>query len=472
MNDDIWLRLFLAVQTYDIEGPFGFHLLLVLILILVNGFFAASEMAVVTLKANAVRLKAEEGNSKAKILIKFIENQGHFLATIQIGVTLAGFLSAAFGAENLAPRLSRLIDPDMQYPWLNTVATVIVTIIISFFSLVFGELVPKRIGMAYPERFSMAFAKVLNFFDIIFTPLTRILNSTVNSISSLLGLDKKSSESAVIEEEIRLLTEAGQAAGAILSEEAAMIRNVFAFDDKSVGEIMTPRTAVLALDVNSSWQEIYEQISTSRFSRIPVYEDEIDNIIGIVHVKDFVREWPLDFENFNLTKIIRPAHFVPKSKQVNVMLSEMRTKHISIAVVIDEYGGMDGIITLEDVIEELVGEIEDEYDEKYVPVEQISTNTFIVDALLSPEEAIQYIPELDQLTDLLEDDSYDTMAGFVLSYLKKIPEADEKPSVNIGPFQFTVSEMDDRRISKLLLTIFEEEEEDGFKGESEFSKHK
>ena len=447
-------RLPLLLTASDIDSPLGLRLVIIFILILVNGFFSASEMAIVTLNPSQVRLWTEEGKKNAPLLHKFLQNQGSFLATIQIGVTLAGFLSAAFGAESLSPYLVRLLDPQGRYAWMDTLATVLTTIFISFLSLVFGELIPKRIGMAYPERFSLTFAKVLRFFDLIFQPLTKVLNTTVNFFSRLLGLSEVQGDE-VTEEEIRMMTEAGRRTGAIQGEEAALISKVFAFDDKAVREIMTPRTAVEALPLDADWEEVQQTIAQTKFSRFPVYDEDMDDIVGVVHVTDFFRRQNLpraDFpRKFKLQAYLRPAYFVPESKLINVLMREMRQDHVTLAVVIDEYGGVDGIVTMEDLIEELVGDIADEYDDKDTPLVQHPDGSYSLDALMSPDEAAAYIPEIAKLP--LEDADFDTMAGLVLSQLDRIPGPQDQPEVELGPLLFKVEEMDGRRIAKLGVKV-------------------
>lgn len=441
-----------------------FDFLLILILILLNGFFSASEMAVVTLNENRIRKQALEGDAVSKQLLRFSENQSKFLATIQVGVTLAGFLSAAFGADRLAPYLVGALDPQGRMPWMNTLATVMITILVSFFSLVFGELVPKRIGMSRPEVFAKRAASVLRFCELVFSPFTRILNYMTNLVSRILGIKGINPDERVSEEEIRLMAEAGRASGIILTEEAEMINKVFELDDKEVGEVMTPRTAVLALNSDSSWEEAIELSSSGRYSRIPVYEDDLDNIIGVLHIKDLLSHLPDKSENFDLRSYMRPAHFVPETKSLSVLFREMRQHHISLAIVIDEYGGMDGIISMEDILEEIVGEIEDEYDAEEEACVSPREGIYIMDGRLTPEEAGAFIPELAAME---EDDAYDTMAGFVLSLLERIPEADEHPQVRFKDLRFTVLEMDNRRIARIRIERLPDESIDDDNKEEE-----
>lgn len=450
MDEGIPLRLLnLVADTAHLSRTnLGTDLLVILILIFVNGFFSASEMAVVTLNETKIRKQAETGDPKSVLLLRFIDHQSRFLATIQVGVTLAGFLSAAFGADRLAPVLTAWIDPTGHYPWAQTVATILITILVSFISLVLGELVPKRIGMAKAESFSKRFGTFLYVCEVIFLPFTRILNACADTISHWIGVDKKENENQATEDEIRLLTEVGGESGHIHQEEADMIQKVFELDDKEVSEIMTPRTAVLALPLDASYEEVMEAASKGRFSRIPVYEEDLDNIIGILHIKDLFQASLENHQTFDLKKYLRQPYFVPDTKPVNVLFRDMRQKRVTLAVAVDEYGGTDGIVTIEDVLEEIVGDITDEYDEVETPCLRLAEGVYSLDARLTPEEAGHFIPELDQLK---EDDAYDTLAGFMLSRLERIPDKDEHPSIEVGQLKFTVTEMDERRIARLRV---------------------
>lgn len=457
----------LLLTVTNSASPLGPRLALIFFLILFNGFFSASEMAIVTLNPSQVQIWNEEGKKNASLLYRFMQNQGNFLATIQIGVTLAGFLSAAFGAESLSPYLLQLLDSQGRFPWMNTLAMILTTSFISFLSLIFGELIPKRIGMAYPEAFALSFAKVLRFFDLIFRPLSKLLNSTVDFISRLLGLSERQADQ-VTEEEICLMTEAGRRMGSIQGEEATFISKVFTFDDKEVREIMTPRTAVEALPLEADWELVRTTISQTKFSRFPIYDEDIDDIVGVVHVADFFRRQAGSLQdlphNFRLQNYLRPAYFVPESKLINVLMREMRQDHVTLAVVIDEFGGVDGIVTLEDLLEELVGDIEDEFDDRYIPLVFHPNGAYSIDARMTPEEAAAHIPELAQI--LREDADFDTMAGLVLSQLDRIPGPDDHPEFELGPLSFKVEEMDGRRIAKVLVQVQDQGAETTAKNQS------
>ncbi len=439
-----------AITASADDSALWLDLLLILLLILVNGFFSASEMAVVTLNSNKIRREAEsnEKNKTARQLLHFVDNKSGFLATIQVAITFAGFLSSAFGATKIAPKLYALIDPAHTAPYLLSVATVVVTILLSICSLVLGELVPKRIGLANPEKYASRFVKVLKFSDLLFRPFAWLLNVLANLFCKLFGLQVATEEQQVSEEEIRLLAAVGRDNGVIQSTEAEMIDNIFELDDKQVSEIMTPRTAMVTLHADASYAETIDVAANERYSRIPVYEDDIDDIIGILHIKDLLTITDIEKEHFNLRRHLRTTYFVPESKSVNLAIREMQQRNVSLAIVVDEYGGTDGMITVEDVLEEIVGEIHDEYDEHASDIEQNADGSYTINGLRSIEDVARIFHELEELED---DETFDTIAGFVLSLLERIPEPDEQPQVSDRGLTFTVLEMDDRRIAKIRI---------------------
>ncbi len=444
----------LAVQSQS--ASLAFDLILIFILILINGFFAGSEMAIVTQNDNRIRKLADEGNSAAQKLINIVDNKSQMLATIQVSITLAGFLSSAFAADKIASRLYIAVDPTLQRPWLQTFFIVLITILVSYFSLVLGELVPKRLAMLDPEKTAMKVVPLLLFFDVIFRPFTKLLTWSTNLVVRLFGIDPKETQDTVTEDEIRILAEAGVDTGDLPAEDAILIDNIFAFDDKDVGEIMTPRLSVSAIPVNSTYDEAVNFAANAHFSRFPVYDEDLDNIVGTLFLKDLMRVPEDDrADSFDLHMIMRNPYFVPEGKQIDVLFREMKSKHISMAIVVDEYGGTEGLVTMEDLLEEIVGEIEDEYDPPKTDVIENPDGSFILSGLLTPQEAGRYVKALD---DLEEDDNYDTLAGFVLSLLGRIPGDGERPVVTFENLRFTVLEMDDRRIDQILLEIIPEEE--------------
>ena len=410
-------------------------------------------MAVVSLNESRVKKRAQEGDSTYRRLTHFIETQNKFLATIQVGVTLAGFLSAAFGAEKLAPYVVNFFDPQARFVWLPSLATVMITILISFLSLVLGELVPKRSGMSYPEEFADKASAILGVAEKVFGPVTKVLNIATNFISHLLNIPINPSNDNLSEEEILLLTEASKLAGEIQDEEAVLISRVFDLDDTEVNEVMTARTSVQALNINAPWEEVQKVAGQGLYSRIPVYEENLDNIVGILHIKDLFSHLAsaiiqFDPSNFQLKPLLREAYHVPGSKAINLLFAEMRAKHIGLCIVVDEYGGTEGIISLEDILEEIVGQIEDEFDINTESFKLLDDGGVLIDGRLSPEEAGEIVPELLSISD---NNSYDTIAGFVLHLLGHIPTINERAKVQHKGLQFTVVEMDKMRIAKIRI---------------------
>jgi len=431
--------------------------IVIFILILINGFFAASEMAIVRLNETKIRAKAEDGDIVAKKLLPFLDNQGGFLATVQVGVTFAGFLSAAFGANQIAPILYNWLDPTQSRGYLETIITVGITLIISYFSLVLGELVPKQIGMRDPEKFAKRFVAVLRIWEILVSPFAKFLNASAKFICRVIGIDLSKNEIEITEEEILFMARAGGESGGIDSDEAQMIYNVFDLDDTEVSEIMTPRTAMVTLPADSTYKEVIFVAAHERYSRIPVFEENVDDIIGILHIKDLLRITENQRESFDLRKYLREAYFVPEGKSISVLFREMQQQNISLAIVIDEYGGTDGLIAIEDILEEIVGDIADEYDGADQSVVRNPDGSYILDGLLSPEEVVERVPEVSELDE--EDNfDYDTLAGLVLNRLERIPEPFENPSVIVDRFKFTVLEMDDKRIARIKLEFLDDEQ--------------
>lgn len=425
--------------------------LLVFALLLVNGFFSASEMAIVTLNDNWVRKQAESGDKKAKRILRFIEDPGNFLATIQVGVTLAGFLSSSFGAERFGPRVASLI---MEEPTtlVSSLSLVLVTLVIAYFSLVLGELVPKQIALSNPYGFSKFAVSIIGVFDIVMRPFTRFLNFSTKVILKILRIDPNKADQTSAEEEIRMMIDIGRERGNIHVTEREMIVNVFDFNDKEVSEIMTHRTSVVALSIDASFDEVIDAAVHEKYSRIPVYEGDIDNIVGLLHVKDvlfYMAEGRQD--SFILKALLRPPYLIPESKHIDQLFNEMQRDRISLAIIIDEYGGTAGIVTMEDLVEELVGNIQDEYDEEEHDIEKIGDHEYIVNGLYSLEELEKKIPDVVFSDE--EDDDYDTVAGFVLGLLDRIPDEDEEVSVDYRNLTFSVLAMEDKRIAKLKLTI-------------------
>jgi putative hemolysin len=444
------------------SDPAGIILKIVLlfVLILLNAFFAMSEIAIISLNDNKMEKMAEEGNKKAKQVLKLTENSSNFLSTIQIGVTLAGFLTSAAASQSFAVMLAEKIASTSVVNYIpigviNAVSTVLITVIMSYFSLVLGELAPKKIAMQKPEKVSFAVVPVLLFVNKIAKPFVKLLSASTNAVVRIFGMDPNADEEVVTEEEIRMMVDVGQEKGVIEDVQKEMINNIFEFDDMDVGDIMTHRTDMDCVDAEEPLCEISKMAIECGHSRIPVFEDDQDNIIGIIYVKDLLKYVGSSLpKSKSIKDFMREAYYVPETKHCSELLSEMIEKHIQMAVVVDEYGGTAGIVTFEDVIESIVGNVQDEYDNEDEEISQINETTFTVDGITDIDEVEE------KLNIKFPEGDYDTLGGFIISRLGYLPkESDEKDEddkqdvVEYENIRFTVLNVEERRIGKVKVEI-------------------
>ncbi len=443
----------------DDPGGIILKLILLLLLILVNAFFAMSEIAVISLNDNKIEKMAEDGHKKAKQVVKLTENSSKFLSTIQIGVTLAGFLTSASASQTFADMIVKALEDTAFYNTLGAsvvsgLSIVIITIIMSYFSLVLGELTPKKIAMQAPEKISFRVVGILLFFSKVFAPFVKVLSVSTNAVVKLLGYDPHADEEILTEEEIRMMVDVGGEKGVIEDVQKEMINNIFEFDDLDAGDIMTHRTDMTAVDVNDPIMDVVKTAIDSGYSRIPVFDDDPDNIIGIIYVKDLLRYIGTDLPKHAMRKIMRTPMYVPESKSCGDLFKEMTSKHTQMAVVVDEYGGTAGLVTIEDIIEAIVGNIQDEYDNEEEEISKINETTFTIDGLTD-------IDELDEIIgkDLPEGD-YDTIAGYIISRLGYLPKQGEHSEVMFENIKFTVLDVENRRIEKVKVEILPVEEKD------------
>jgi len=426
------------------------EILLLIVLVVLNAFFAASEIALISLNDNKIKLMAEEGNKKAQLISNLLSEPSKFLATIQIGITLAGFLASAFAADSFSERLVNLIKltgVPISDSWLKKFSVVLITMFLSYFTLVLGELVPKRLAMKKAEPISMFIVKPINFISLIASPFVRLLTLSTNFFVRLVGVDPVEDDEKVTEEEIRMMVDVGEEKGTIHETEKEMINNIFEFDNKIVTDIMTHRTNIVAVPLNASLNEVISLINEEKYTRIPVYEDSIDNIVGILHAKDLIQfvGKNCNNEDFQLCKLIRKAYFVPSSKRTDELFKELQKNKTHMAVIIDEYGGTAGIVTMEDLVEEIVGNIFDEYDEEEKVFEKLDETTYLVNGTAS----------LDAVKDYLEAelpvDEYETLSGFVIGQLGRIPGEEEKPEVEFNGLVFKVETVCEKKITKVKV---------------------
>ena len=411
------------------------------ILIALNAFFAATEIAFISLNDTKIEKQAKQGNKKARQINEMLKEPSKFLATIQIGITFAGFLSSAFAsdafADRLAPVLQQLIPLGIGI-W-KSVSIVLITIILSYFTLVFGELVPKRIAMKNPEKIANFSIGIIKMISVITAPFVKLLTFSTNIISRIFGVKEKEEE-IVTEEEIMMMVEAGEEKGTIEKQEKELINNVFEFNDKTVSEIMTHRTDIYALDVRDNIEDILTELNEYKYSRIPVYEDSIDEIRGVLYIKDLFKYLNNKDNNIEIKDIMREAYFVPQYKMINDLFKELQKNKKQLAIVIDEYGGTAGIVTMEDILEELVGNIFDEYDDIENEFEKIDENTFRISGSVS-------IAELNKILKVdIPEGEYDTLSGYLIELLGRIPEDDEKPIIETPNVTYKIEEYEDKRI--------------------------
>ena len=432
-------------------GNLVFKILLLLILILVNAYFAMAEIAVISLNDAKIEKMAEDGHKKAKLVLKLTQNPTRFLSTIQIGITLAGFLTSASAATSFAEMLTNAVTSRFNVPAsiISPISVVLITLIMSYFSLVLGELVPKRIGMQIPEKIAFAVAKPLLVISKITAPFVKFLSLSTNGVVRLLGFDPNADEESVTEEEIRMMVDVGGEKGVIEDDQKEMINNIFEFDDMDAGDVMTHRTDVIAADVNDTTLEEFMELAIENGrSRIPLYDEDIDNIVGIVYIKDLLKYVGKEVKvKGTLKNIMREPYFVPETKACGELFKEMRLQRIQMAVVVDEYGGTAGIVTLEDIVEAVMGDIQDEYDEEEEEISKIDENTFTVEGTIDIEEIDELIGK-----ELPEGD-YETLAGFIMDELQCIPKNGEMNEVVFENVKFTVLEVEDRRIEKIKVEI-------------------
>lgn len=429
------------------------QLVLLFVLILLNAFFAMSEIAIISLNDTKTERLAEEGHKKAKLVMKLTSNSSNFLSTIQIGVTLAGFLTSASASQSFVEMLSGTIQKISLFSGVNPgvingVSMVLITIITSYFSLVLGELAPKKIAMHNPEKISYRVVGILLFVQKVTIPFVKVLSLSTNALVRLFGIDPHADTESVTEEEILMMVDAGEEKGVIEDVQKEMINNIFEFDDIDAGDIMTHRTDMVAIEVDDPLEDVIRLSVEEGRSRIPVYEEDLDNIIGVIYVKDLLpfvgHQLPRET---TLRSLMREALYVPESMRCGDLFKEMTETHTQMAIVVDEYGGTAGLVTIEDLLESIVGNIQDEYDDEEEEISKINETTFTIDGTTS-------IDEVDELVGVtIPEGDYETLAGFLISKLGFLPKDGEMNEVEYENLHFTILNVEDRRIGKVRVEI-------------------
>ena len=437
------------------DDPLPSQLILQFVLILLNAFFACAEIAIISFNDTRLKLAADSGNKNAQYLVLLTKQPARFLATIQVGITLAGFLASAFAADNFSDRLvAILVSWGVTIPvtTLNTISVIFITVVLSYFTLVLGELVPKRIAMQKAEPLAMAFGRVIYFISKATAPLVWLLTISTNGLLRLFGMSVNAEESNVSEEEIRVLVDLGEEKGTIAPEEGEMIDNILEFSGKSAAELMTHRTDLTVLWLEDS-PDVWEQIIyASNYSRYPVCRNDMDDIVGILHVRDFFCNLR-NAQHRDIKTLLRPAYFIPETVSADVLLREMKKNRTHMAVVVDEYGGTSGILTMEDLLEEIVGQIEDEHDEGDEPdIIGLENNSWRVRGSVEIERLA------DELCVAFPEGDYDTLGGLIFSQMSSIPEDGSHPEVEVAGVRMRVDQLEDRRIEWAILSLVDQSE--------------
>ena len=427
-------------------------ILVLIILVFINAFFAAAEIAVISLSESKLKKQAEDGDKKAKKLLKLTRSPDRFLSAIQIAITLAGFLSSAFAADSFADPLVEWLYYDKGFTalspgTLNTIAVILITVVLSYFSLVLGELVPKRLAMKKTEAVARAAVGPVTAVAAVFRPVIWLLAKSTNGVLRLLRIDPKAEEEDVSEDEILMMVDLGEERGAIESSEKELIENIFEFNNTTAEDVMVHRTDMVMIWCDDTNEDVIRTIRESGLSRFPVYEEDADDIIGILNTRDYL----LNAQSSRpkaLRELLRPAYFVPESVRTDVLFRDMQSKKIHLAIVVDEYGGTSGLVTMEDLLEEIVGNIYDEFDpQEEKDIEQLEPGLWRIAGSC----------ELEQVSAALgvefpEDEESDTLGGLVFAQLSVIPEDGAQFEVDTCGLHIRVTEFKDRHVEWALVS--------------------
>ena len=437
------------------EGSLLLQIVIIIILTGINAFFSSAEMAIVSLNKNKLKILIEDGNKKAILLDNLLQEPSKFLSTIQVGITLAGFFASASAATGLSQYLSSALRP-LNIPYSNQISMILITFLLSYITLVFGELIPKRIALRNSEKIALSSIGVVVFISKLFSPFVKFLTFSTNLVLTILKMKEDNIEEKVSKEELRSLVEVGKEHGVINETEQEMIENIIEFDEKIAREIMIPRTKVFLIDKNISIHELFENKEIGKYSRIPVYENEADNIVGVLLTKDLMMEaYKKGFDNIKVADLLQEAYFVPETKNVNELFNEMQLEKKHITILIDEYGGFSGIVTLEDLIEEVMGNIADEFDDEDLSIRQLSRNKYLISGEVSLNDLN------DNFNFELESKYYDTLSGILIENLGYIPEDNEDiEPIIINDVVFKPQRVKNKKIEKVIMTFDKDQQDD------------
>ena len=425
-----------------------YSIIVLLVLTLISGVLSASEIALSSANRNRVKMRAEAGDKKAERLLKVMDEPNRLFATTQLYITFIAFFIGAFAANSFT-------DPLVALTGLpETVVFIAITALLTYFTLILGELVPKRIALQYAIPFALRAIVLLRVLSILALPFVKLLSVSAKLVLRLIGIQGDKPEEDVTKEDIQLLVESGSEHGNIAESEQGMIENIFAFDTMTAAEICTHRIDLVALPVDAEFQTVLDTLTEEQFSRVPVYEDDLDHICGILHVKDMMHYMAnhADTSDFDLKALLREPYFIPSSKKTGELFQEMRRERAYIAVVVDEYGGTMGIVTMEDLVVEIVGSIHDEYDTAEPEIVPIDENTFHI-------QGGTYLETVRDFFDVeLPVDEYDTLSGFLVGQLGYIPDEDEKPEITFGGLTFKIESVQEKRVALVRAVKHPEEE--------------
>lgn len=419
----------------------GSQIGIILALILLNGILSMSEAALVASRKARLQQKANEGNKSSALALKLVEDPNIFLSSVQIGITLIGVLTGAVSGLTLSEPLAALLQ---GIPYLgiysNSIALGIVVVIITVLTIWLGELVPKRLGINSPERIAQVVAAPMLFISKVFSPIVKLMSAATNFVLRLIGVNP-TAEPPITEEELQMLIDQGTQAGVFEEAEQDMVEGVFSLADQRVYSLMTPRTEIVWLDVNDTPQEILEKIANCPYSRFPVREDSLESIVGIVKSRDLLVA-SLSGREINLRELVKPAHYVPETMFASRALEILKEKNTELLLVVDEFGGLQGLLTINDILEEIVGEMEGEEPQ----ATQRQDGSWLLDGMLEVDE----FKEIFHLTELPHEDEYETLSGFIMTSLGRVPQTSDHFEWN--HLRFEVIDMDGRRVDKVLVT--------------------
>lgn len=423
--------------------------ILIFLLILVNGFFAASEMALVSMRKQDIKNLAHKGNNKAILVLKVTEDSTKYLSTIQVAITLAGFMSSALAGARLSSTFVDLFS-SIGIVISTSVAVIIITLILSFLTLVFGELVPKKLALANPNKFALLSIRTVYVVMLITKPFVWLLSISTRAVLSLLRFNSTKAKESITEDEIRRLINLGQVQGLYKNQEREMLENIFKFDDLTADMIKTPRTMTYGVDINLEVKDLLLKIIESKYSRVLIYDKDLEHILGTIHVKDILLfASKSNIENLDIQSLLREPTYVPKDIKINRLFKDMQVNNQHFVLLVDEFGGFEGIVTLEDIIEEIVGNIYDEHDTFNEQIKKIDSNTYIIDGQTSIKDLNEHLNlHLEE-----NEDKYYSLSGLFIYLLGHIPKAQETKEITYKNIKLNIDSFNEDNIAKISVEI-------------------